>query len=1024
MKLKSIAVFMICLVVMLPIYISTVIAQGYIIDVKVSGIDNVDGYRKAFDVTKAYATVKIDGDDEVTPDQVKYGISHFGQCTPDVNNFSVCTYVSTEDYLSAGSQSFEIKLFDDDGAEVKSTSGSYIVDIQGPDINSFSISDSYIGDENFTLSYEIQDVGCSGLKSISIYKDGNVSLYETIEKETSSCYTSGDLEVDGSNFASSQGPIQICIQARDMLFQDGPFKCIGAVVDLDPPVLMNAWVEVSGEKLEYIGTGTRAVTIVLNLSDIGSGLDVGSVTANFEKLFSGYFGFTVANSCSMQDDNYECRWEGVSFNADGERNIDVFAMDMAGNSVNQSISLDITLDNVKPEAQLLYTPFTDGENYYVGQTTNFTLVVTESGSGFTQNMDVYLDFSDINGQNSVQADNCTTTTCYWEDIPGSLNENYWVYIKLLDVSKDDAGNTFVEGKSFKFIADYTDPLIESVNMTTSSGFCPTYQDTITVNMSVSETAARPPTVRVNVSWISTDGYLDIECTEIDDPLNPVPDENNCLLTISNLVDYEVFDNLILEVRDKAGNKADPYVLPVQICKLSDAPAEDIDEVDTTVLETLPRYLDLSLVSSIPTLMFFKLDMDKKSSSIQILQKAATCSVKDQPISASSIFFLNEDSDMPYLGVYLSGAAAADTTSIDLICNISMKIQEGNTIYQNNEIDEVTINIQTKNQALGQISSSVQDKIDEIDAEITKLDEDIEQMDTYNGYLSMLCSIAEGMTIISGVLAVLVTVLYALAKWPPLKSLSGVCIMLGNFWGFIKTWIWPPGTGLYNAPPVALVKWGCMIYSCWLCTGYDLLGSTDSNSKQGGIWGLGSDSGEPTTIGPISISGYDPYKSIHVSRSCLCLPGIVYNMNKDKQIKCIYKNCIKNHATNGLPTTNCDIAYKENQCLYVDGAAWKIAGQKGLVGFLSSFLSAILESIPLILAGWGWELICSEATNAPSFAANIDLVCEDTSSEPFLYLGCMVSGGALQIVEANGFNSNIYDWDKYNADLEGHDFCGS
>ncbi|MBS3097927.1 hypothetical protein J4209_03995, partial [Candidatus Woesearchaeota archaeon] len=37
--------------------------------------------------------------------------------------------------------------------------------------------------------------------------------------------------------------------------------------------------------------------------------------------------------------------------------------------------------------------------------------------------------------------------------------------------------------------------------------------------------------------------------------------------------------------------------------------------------------------------------------------------------------------------------------------------------------------------------------------------------------------------------------------------------------------------------------------------------------------------------------YNPYKSIHYAKACLCVPGMIYNYKKLRQIKCMEIKCI-------------------------------------------------------------------------------------------------------------------------------------
>lgn len=71
--------------------------------------------------------------------------------------------------------------------------------------------------------------------------------------------------------------------------------------------------------------------------------------------------------------------------------------------------------------------------------------------------------------------------------------------------------------------------------------------------------------------------------------------------------------------------------------------------------------------------------------------------------------------------------------------------------------------------------------------------------------------------------------------------------------------------------------------------------------------------------PVGEFSYAPYKSIEYSRHLYCIPGIIYNLKKHKQIKCMQYKCIEANAAAGVPVSTCDQAYSERYCLYVESA---------------------------------------------------------------------------------------------------------
>lgn len=70
----------------------------------------------------------------------------------------------------------------------------------------------------------------------------------------------------------------------------------------------------------------------------------------------------------------------------------------------------------------------------------------------------------------------------------------------------------------------------------------------------------------------------------------------------------------------------------------------------------------------------------------------------------------------------------------------------------------------------------------------------------------------------------------------------------------------------------------------------------------------------------SIAGDDwivnPYRSARMDS--LCIPAQLYNLRKEKMLKCIELRCIRELAPAGLPITQCEQRYAAQHCLYVQG----------------------------------------------------------------------------------------------------------
>ena len=151
-------------------------------------------------------------------------------------------------------------------------------------------------------------------------------------------------------------------------------------------------------------------------------------------------------------------------------------------------------------------------------------------------------------------------------------------------------------------------------------------------------------------------------------------------------------------------------------------------------------------------------------------------------------------------------------------------------------------------------------------------------------------------------------------------------------------------------------------------------------------------------------GVNPYKSQHYAETFMCIPAMVYNMRKDRQIKCMYKNCLQKRNNAGMSTGVCDTNYKLRQCLYVESAQFK---KHGYSKFFDNALKAIITQIPWLVAGTVYSELCSD------YSQNGDTKeCTKAAGEPIASSGakvvaCGLIGTATTIQELISMSSSIY-----------------
>lgn len=187
---------------------------------------------------------------------------------------------------------------------------------------------------------------------------------------------------------------------------------------------------------------------------------------------------------------------------------------------------------------------------------------------------------------------------------------------------------------------------------------------------------------------------------------------------------------------------------------------------------------------------------------------------------------------------------------------------------------------------------------------------------------------------------------------------------------------------------------------------------------------------------------DPYKSKHYATRCWHLPAIVYNLKKERQIKCRYWQCLKDASTNAaLPITACDIMQKEMNCLYIESAYfpfqswywfnWKEIFENMVVVVVGNMLGVgageimdmamndrwdNLKDDPTLLLQTGLGVLCSILSKGDE-----GITCEEPCSG-FPSVVCVMEQGLRGWGALNDIKDGGFDIAPYEAKLAEIDYC--
>ncbi len=447
------------------------------------------------------------------------------------------------------------------------------------------------------------------------------------------------------------------------------------------------------------------------------------------------------------------------------------------------------------------------------------------------------------------------------------------------------------------------------------------------------------------------------------------------------------------------------------------------------VRVVPEKIDrrTATLTAVPVQIQTLLTPLQKESAARIISTKAECSSDD----ITETYVLRETTRTPIIVLKLM----PDTEKEAIAVNCTMKL----TISQNNqtttEEKQISKKIELYQNPLGEIDDNMQQKIDAVSADIEEFDKTVTRLQKTNKILGQIAVYAEKAAVLDATNTFLLGGLWALMS--VLEEIPYTKAAAQNIWKSGAPWqvdnhkmvlwtTWNPGLGPMGISSIlsTFVKTLTIIQSCQVCdysNSYTALIEQAAGKK---IFTLDDKQGKPTTIQQFLVYEWKPYKSIHVAQACQCIPAISYNIQKERQIKCIYKKCIEQNAEMGLPITECDKTLKQQQCLYVDGAAWKLSGGNGIAPIFSEIANHLFRELDTIARSAAWQYMCDQDTGTlrqMAYPGKNQYGTMGVAGDWAVPL-CAVTAGLQMLDETGFFKGNRYKWDQYIGDLQGEDYC--
>ncbi len=1001
-----------------------------ILTTHISGTNHVEGYARMNDELLLEVRASIDNDASITPNQVRITTKEtttFPQTCRQTPTETRCLY--TEPIRLTGTHTYTTTLHDDDNAALFTQDTLLTIDEYPPSIISFTLP-ATTASGALPVQIHAQDFAeqlgdttlCSGISSIKLFlQENNKTVLEKTFPEETCTIEETLLYIHESRALSEQ--FTLCAEATDALGQTSTPSCQALTYDREPPKLASLTLHPTSA-LSSTG-GTRSIG--LTLLD-ASPLDTSNIIVNLENI-TGTKDLRTPNR--KEGNTYFI--DNIFFSPTTQCGIALTATDALGNILQTQKTCTLIIDDEGPDPLVLKTNVLDPDGGYLISTEHAKIIadITETGAGLSPH-NVFLNLYPITGESKKQADSCTQTSsalwrCTWENLTITSAQGAYS-LELLSSSTDDLGNTFQ--RNLKEDMDVA-PLFVGISDIQHAPANPSNTDILVFSFFVTPLEIQPA-VWVNTSAITADGRLQqARCT-------PSTDKWQCTLTLTNLKPTEQPELIEFVLSNEQGYTT-TTTYPIHIYEAN--PAQQ-DFFTITGVRMHPKTgIDRKVASTITAPLVLQPYISTRDEQVEIIAQTVLC---NETFLAETPQLITEKSKTPLILLKLDPVIAEEPDNIiKMNCYATLYAKKQNTIYTTPELENFTIKIPLYNNPLGTINESTQQRINSINAHIENLEEEIQTWSKANNVLGKLAGIGETIAqvdatlsttnlVVAGVSQALMTLGKAYMTLPHPGAMAygafiygigetmwGVgCNLYGLFHLSILLGIWKPGPPLTLDQP--LPKLAALVNSCQLCRHTGLYTIPVNKITGPIIADIDETKGIPTTTEQFTQYLWEPQRSIHVASLCLCPQGIEYNLKKERQLSCIYRNCIKEHAKQGLPLTNCDKAYTEQNCLYIESAGWKVGGGNNLAKiFARMYTNLLAEKLPELMLGLAWKAACDPFKGflvPEAYRCGVEPIFSEE------LLACSTLSIAPMLLESRFLQGNQFEWDQYNTELLGEDYC--
>ena len=996
--LQFIATFMAVLVITIPIYSANVFAG--LDSVSAEGSDGVDNYIKGEDYVNFKAIISASENETINQSQVWLGQNFvFDSCSEGINEYKCILRYPTNNTESweSKSQPYTINLKDNNSNIIDSKSGIFYVDDLAPKISSFSVESSSVSNGSIKFKYTIEEYACSdsscnnkcsGIKKIELYKlNENYSQSNIIDSNY--CSYSNESYIDSSSFGDGQHTIYA--KAYDMLGQVSDAVSTILTVDNEAPEIDSSSFTITddaGLEVNYASTEPFPVTVHIQIT--GDNLDKGNVIGNFTSIDSSYYNLKA--TCGDTSGSLtECTWSidlSIS-NTTTTNEFVVEAKDSSGNAATAKVSKSFSLDATGPVVTSIKTDRVKDDKSYAKLKNNTFIAEIQEDVGLNSDQVIlYL------GSTGIKATNCSEGwTCYWynADLSGSGD----IQASIKEDTTDRLGNK-AEPFTADITVDATSPKLVNISIDNIGGTEAAMEDywktgdSLQIIAIIEEDAIETAYADLSSIITNAENVVADSCTDIGN------DQWQCSwITASIDISGYIENYIYLSFEDVAGNVL-KHQEAITIYGLT---GEAEPNYWTHTVECSPDLIDRQTTSLISQKVFCHVKLealqeDVMTLSIDLEESGDSTTASDSTTNGNSTTASNNttasdsttavqeaelfNNDAGSTNIYIKLTLEKKNFNVDdvnLTYQLDITSKVGNKITSPAEKEDVEIKLEFYNLPLGELSDSIKNKIDDAVEDATK---------TYWKLITGLKKIfffAERICNFINILHNIVVVLKTVGRY--LANLevttSGTPAGPGvkasrTLYDFYTEESRVDTLGVYNDLNKLCNAVNCKVGRA--IAGEKEKGLDKWSRRLGGGWGiatmdswLGSSTLKKWTgKEPFGPNGYMNVKdSMVLSVLTVCLPGIIYNLDKWRQIQCMYAHCLQEGVKQqGLPVMACEDQKSYAECKYITGEIFKVIPYTALFDFYIGKIKGVLSD-PLGVVEVVLGYVCAPEIPGRTFA---------------------------------------------------------